>query len=64
MPQGDGQRSQQKWEDNGTGWGVPSFDRMKVGIQLGMKLAGELRQVLKGVLDKEEHKGEHKKEQA
>ncbi|CAO1623678.1 unnamed protein product [Sympodiomycopsis kandeliae] len=51
-PQDDEQ--EQKWEQNCSGWGVPSFSRVKLGIDLGVKLAEELGNVLRNSLDKEQ----------
>lgn len=51
---GQAQQQQHKWEDNGTGWGVPSFEVLARAMSQGMNLAGQLRETLRGFLDKEE----------
>lgn len=51
---GRGQQAQGQglWEEQG--WGLPTFQRVRAGVQVGSKYAVELGKVLRGTLDAEE----------
>lgn len=41
------------WEENGTGWGIPLYPRVRVAAELGARWAAELAGVLRRTLEQE-----------
>lgn len=52
FPQSSDPNSQ--WEDNGSGWGIPLYPRVRMAVEYGGKLAVDLGSVLRVKLDAEE----------